>query len=96
MDANYVFLCGMAWSRFGEEDAGHELIRALDSPDCNLRVLARAMLEQGKGNSRALIGEAVLTREISAEIGTICGFESDSKPKLKELGLEVWFHPASA
>ena len=26
MNANYIFLCGMVWAHFGEEDAGLELI----------------------------------------------------------------------
>jgi hypothetical protein len=31
MDSNYVFLCGVMWCRFGQKDAGKELLRAADS-----------------------------------------------------------------
>ena len=48
MDANYLVLCGMVWTRFGQETAGRELIRALASSDEIVRVLARTMLEQGR------------------------------------------------
>src|SRR2546421_11141167 len=36
MDVNYVFLCGVMWCRFGQQDAGKELLRATNSvdPDC--------------------------------------------------------------
>ena len=27
MDSNYVFLCGVMWCRFGQQDAGKELLR---------------------------------------------------------------------
>jgi hypothetical protein len=33
MDGNYVFLCGVMWCRFGQHDAGKELLRAADSGD---------------------------------------------------------------
>ena len=27
MDSNYVFLCGVMWCKFGQKDAGEELLR---------------------------------------------------------------------
>jgi hypothetical protein len=47
MDSNYVFLCGVMWCRFGQRDAGKELLRAVDSPDPDIEALARAMFEKG-------------------------------------------------
>jgi hypothetical protein len=47
MDSNYVFLCGVMWCKFGQVDAGKELVRAGDSSDANLRALACAMLTKG-------------------------------------------------
>jgi hypothetical protein len=44
MDITYLSLCGVVWSQFGREDAGHELIRALSISDPEVRALARAML----------------------------------------------------
>jgi len=31
MDSNYMFLCGVMWCKFGQQDAGKELLRAADS-----------------------------------------------------------------
>ena len=44
MDSDYVFLCGVMWCRFGQEDAGEELLRAMESVDPNVSALAWAML----------------------------------------------------
>jgi len=52
MDADYIFLCGVMWCRFGEHDAGKELLRAAHSLDPDRSALARAML--AKGASRFL------------------------------------------
>jgi len=47
MDADYIFLCGVMWCRFGEQDAGKELLRAADSMDPDTSALAWAMLAKG-------------------------------------------------
>jgi len=47
MDSNYVFLCGVMWCRFGQQDAGRELLRAADSGDPDTGALAWAMLAKG-------------------------------------------------
>ena len=47
MTSNYVFLCGVMWCKFGEPDAGKELLRAAESRDPDLRALAWAMLAGG-------------------------------------------------
>jgi len=47
MDSNYVFLCGVMWCRFGQQDAGKELLRAADSGDPDMKVLAGAMFANG-------------------------------------------------
>jgi hypothetical protein len=44
MDSNYIFLCGVMWRRFGQQDAGKELLRATDSIDPDTKALAWAML----------------------------------------------------
>ena len=43
MDSNYVFLCGVMWCKFGQKDAGKELLRAADSGDPDIKALAWAM-----------------------------------------------------
>jgi hypothetical protein len=50
MDGDYVFLCGVMWCCYGQEDAGRELLRAADSADPDLSALALAMLKQ-RGHS---------------------------------------------
>ena len=47
MDSNYVFLCGVMWCRFGQQDAGKELLRAADSRDPDMKALAGAMFAKG-------------------------------------------------
>jgi hypothetical protein len=47
MDGNYVFLCGVMWCRFGQQDAGKELLRAADSGDADMKALASAMFAKG-------------------------------------------------
>jgi hypothetical protein len=47
MDSNYVFLCGVMWCRFGQQEAGKELLRATDSTDPDMKALAWAMLAKG-------------------------------------------------
>jgi hypothetical protein len=79
MDFGYLVLCGAMWSQFADEDAGHELIRALSSPDAEVRVLARAMLEDAGVRSKVLIGEALANREISILQARLCAFEQLSR-----------------
>lgn len=47
MDSNYVFLCGVMWCRFGQLEAGGELMRAVGSADPDVKALALAMLSKG-------------------------------------------------
>jgi hypothetical protein len=74
MYGDYLVLCGMVWSQFGKEDAGLELVRALSSPEQDVRVLARILLEQGHG-SKALIGEALAREEITASVASLSTFQ---------------------
>jgi hypothetical protein len=52
MDSNYVFLCGVMWCRYGEQEAGKELLRATSSSDLDTRTLAWAMLAKGMSDLR--------------------------------------------
>ena len=54
MDGNYVFLCGVMWCRFGQQDAGKELLRATNSVDPDVKALAWAMLAKGTRRLRDL------------------------------------------
>jgi len=96
MYGNYLVLCGMAWSQFGSQDAGLELIRALASSDPDVRVLARTLLEQSNGGSKELIGEALAQDEISASMANLCGFEKGEEPRVQSLSGSTWRPLASA
>jgi hypothetical protein len=54
MDNDYMFLCGVMWCRFGQSEAGKELVRAATSMDPDMRALAWAMLANGALRLRAL------------------------------------------
>ena len=47
MDNDYKFLCGVMWCRFGQPEAGKELLRAAISMEPDMRALAWAMLAEG-------------------------------------------------
>jgi hypothetical protein len=61
MDANYIFLCGVMWQRFGEQDAGKELLRAADSIDPDMRALAWAMLAKSGHRLNVYSSETAFT-----------------------------------
>ena len=71
MDSSYVFLCGVMWCRFGQQDAGKELLRAADSKDPDITALAWAMLAKGSSRLRALEKRQQTSRMIIGE--TLCG-----------------------
>jgi len=96
MYGNYLVMCGMVWSQFGNEDAGLELVRALSSPDGDVRVLARTLLEQSQGGSKALIGEALAREEISASTASLCAFGRESESQVGKFGGEGWGFVAAA
>ena len=54
MDSDYVFLCGVMWCRFGQQDAGKELLRAAESTNPDISELAWAMLAKGVRRLREL------------------------------------------
>ena len=47
MNSDYVFLCGVMWCKFGQPDAGRELVRATQCEDPYLSALAHAMFQEG-------------------------------------------------
>jgi len=48
MESDYVFLCGVMWCGYGQEEAGRELLRATLSRDPDISTLAWAMFAKGK------------------------------------------------
>jgi hypothetical protein len=72
MDSDYMFLCGVMWCRFGQQEAGKELLRAATSMDSDMRALARAMLAQGALRLRSV--ETQMQATSRATLGeTLCG-----------------------
>jgi hypothetical protein len=72
MDSDYVFLCGVMWCRFGQQEAGKELLRATTSMDPDMRALAWAMLAKGTRRLRDLEGR-IQARSYASLGGTLCG-----------------------
>jgi hypothetical protein len=68
MNSDYVFLCGVMWCRYGQRDAGDELLRASTSPDPDLRALALAMLARGRKSrqQRSKVGDLATCGELPA------------------------------
>jgi hypothetical protein len=54
MDANYMFLCGVMWCQFGQQEAAQELLRATNSGNPDTSALAWAMLKRGARRLRDL------------------------------------------
>jgi hypothetical protein len=54
MDSNYVFLCGLMWCKFGQQEAGIELLGDANSGNPDTSALAWAMLAKGARRLRNL------------------------------------------
>ena len=52
MDGDYVFLWGVMWCGYGQQEAGKELLRATRSSDPDVSSLAWAMLAKGARHLR--------------------------------------------
>ncbi len=72
MDSDYVFLCGVMWCRFGQQEAGKELLRAATSMDPDMRALAQAMWAKGALRLRDLERRAQTSPHTILE-GNPCG-----------------------
>ncbi len=96
MYGDHLVLCGMVWAQFGETNAGMELVRALDSSDEAVRVLARILLQRTNGGSKELLGEALMMDEISVSTASLCGFEPGEEWEIKSLGTAPWTASAEA
>jgi hypothetical protein len=72
MDGNYVFLCGVMWCRFGQQEAGKELLRATNSVDPDMKALAWAMLAKGARRLRDLQRPTPTGSRAILE-GSLCG-----------------------
>jgi hypothetical protein len=96
MYGDYLVMCGIAWAQFGKQDAGLELIRALDSPEQDVRILARILLEQASAGATELIGEALALDEISPSMAKLCSFRQATQSKIASSKATAWRASASA
>jgi hypothetical protein len=71
MDSNYMFLCGVMWCKFGQQEAGKELLRAANSGNPDMSALARAMLAKGARRFRDLEKRQIDSRTVLEE--SLCG-----------------------
>lgn len=72
MNSNYMFLCGVMWCKFGQQEAGKELLRAARSGDPDMSTLAWAMLEKGVRRLRDIERPAQISSRTILEAG-LCG-----------------------
>lgn len=72
MDSDYMFLCGVMWCRFGQQEAGQELLRAASSMDPDMRALAHAMWATGTLRLRDLERRAETSPRRTVG-GNVCG-----------------------
>ena len=54
MDSSYMFLCGVMWCQFGQQEAAKELLRAANAGNRDMSALAWAMLKGGAHRLRDL------------------------------------------
>ena len=59
VDAFYLFGCMTLWRRTGNIQAGWELIRALASPDADIRSMAEAIVQLPKRSAMLPVFSAV-------------------------------------
>ena len=72
MNSNYMFLCGVMWCKFGQQEAGKELLRAAKSGDPDMSALAWAMLAEGACRLRNLARRAQTSSRTIRE-ASLCG-----------------------
>jgi hypothetical protein len=72
MNSNYMFLCGVMWCKFGQQEAGKELLRAANFGNPDMSALAWAMLAKGARRLRDLERPAQIDSRTILEEG-LCG-----------------------
>jgi hypothetical protein len=72
MDRDYMFLCGLMWCRFGQQEASKELLRAANSVDPDMSALAWAMLAKGARRLRDLERQAQVSSRANLR-EALCG-----------------------
>ena len=68
MESNYVFLCGVMWCAYGQEEAGRELLRATLSRDLDISTLAWAMFAKGKTVLRGIARRTLTHKDVKPTV----------------------------
>jgi hypothetical protein len=72
MESDYVYLCGVIWCKYGQHDAGKELLRAVDTEDPDMQALAWAMFVKGSRRLKEL-EKAAQPSSSTIVRGQLCG-----------------------
>jgi hypothetical protein len=72
MESDYVYLCGVIWCKYGQHDAGKELLRAADTEDPDMQALAWAMFVKGLRRLKEL-EKAAQPSSSTIVRGQLCG-----------------------
>jgi hypothetical protein len=74
MDSDYVFLCGVMWCAYGQQEARSELFRAAESSEPDVRALALAMLAQRRDSLSVENVELVRARSGGSHVDEAISF----------------------
>ncbi len=75
MDVNYMLACGIAWRKTADQDAGWELVEALESPDPEVRQFAQYMLLERRDQAMELLEDAITLGVVTPETAGPCMVE---------------------
>lgn len=72
MDAFYMLACGIVWRKTADPEAGWELVEALESPDPDVRSLARSLLLENGERSMDLLESAIAAGIVRPQVAGPC------------------------
>ena len=72
MDSTYTYACEVVWRLAGEQEAGWELVRALDSTDQEIREMASSALCESGPRLQELIATGLSAKQITEEQAAQC------------------------
>ena len=90
MDATDLLLFGFVWAQTRRQEAGLELVRALESDDPELQAIAQTMLEQAGECSQEMIG-LLATDEPGSLESSLVSFQSSNTAQSRSS--DYWWLP---
>jgi hypothetical protein len=67
MNSNFMFLCGVMWCQFGQQEAAKELLRAANFGNPDMSALAWAMSKRDAVRLRDLEGRAQTSSRVQTQ-----------------------------